>query len=78
MPFRISPREAHAVHLEALATLRPIATRRRCCAGRLRRLRQWLDAAGNADLAFPEIELANRAVRNGVSAKGVGPSDDLR
>jgi hypothetical protein len=75
-PFRISAREARAVHLEALAKLRLAATRPKCCADRLRRLRQRLDAAGNADLAFREIELANRAVRDGLSAKDVGPSDD--
>jgi hypothetical protein len=78
LPFRISPREARAVHLEALAKLRPAATRPRCCPERAQRLRQRLDAAGNACLVFREIELANRAVPNGLSAKGVGPSDDLR
>jgi hypothetical protein len=76
LPFRISPREARAVHLETLAKLRPVATRSRCWAHRLRRLRQRLDAAGNVDLAFREIEVANRAGRDGLSAKGVGPSDD--
>jgi hypothetical protein len=78
LPFRISAREARAVHLETLAKLRPVATRPRCCAHRLRRLRHRLDAAGNADLAFREIELANRSVRDGLSAEGVGPSDDPR
>jgi hypothetical protein len=75
LPYGISPREARAVHLEALAKLRPVATRPRCCAHRLRRFRHRLDAAGDADL---EIERANRAVRDGLSAKGVGPSDDPR
>jgi hypothetical protein len=78
LPFRISPGEARAVYLEALAKLRPVATSPRCCADRLRRLRQRLDPVGNADLAFREIELANRAVRGGLSTEGVAPSDDPR
>jgi hypothetical protein len=69
---------ARAAHVEALAKLRVVGTTPRCCADRLRRLRRRLDAAGNADLAFREIEPANRTVRDGLSAEGVGPSDDPR
>jgi hypothetical protein len=67
-----------AVHLETLAKLRPAATRPSCCAHRLRRLRHRLDAAGNVDLALREIERANGAMCDGLSAEGVGPSDDPR
>jgi hypothetical protein len=77
-PFRISAREARAVHLEALAKLRPVAARPRCRADRVQRLRQLLDAAGNAELAYREIEPANRTVRDGLLAEGVGASDDPR
>ena len=78
MPFRSWPREARAVHLEALAKLRPAATRPRCSPDREQRRRQRLDAVGSADLVFREIELANRTARYGQSAEGVGPSDDPR
>jgi hypothetical protein len=78
LPFRISLREARAVHLEALAKLRPAAARPRCCPDRERRHRQRLDAVGNADLVFREIELAIRTAREVLSGKGVGPSDDPR
>jgi hypothetical protein len=76
LPFRISFREARAVHLAALAKLRPAATRPKCCPDRDRCHRQRLDAVGNADLVFREIELASRRARDGQSAEGVGPSDD--
>jgi hypothetical protein len=76
LSFRISPCEARTVHLEALAKLRPAPTWPRCSPDREQRHQQRLDAVGNADLVFREIELASRTARDGQSAEGVGPRDD--
>jgi hypothetical protein len=71
--FRISLHGTSAVRLEALAKLRRAATRPRSSLDQVQRLRQALDAAGIAGLVFREIELANRAERDGQRAEGVGP-----